>query len=482
MSATKTSNANNKSNTPSTGRQPSMREPIEFTWKEASALAALGVVGFGVWLGTCRFHVCPPNRYLVRTGLGIKDMAVSRMGLQWPFQEAITVPMNPSSFRFNLACLSKQYLPFEMPVAYTVAPANPIEDPSGFKRYVERMQQLPPDEFEETLLGIIHGETRVQAALMDIDAINDDREAFRTNVVALVQRQLNQLGLEIINANIAELREAKRANGQMGYLEARERKKLANTLQDAEIDVADANKRGDIEQKIRQRDTRIAVANMEKEAQITENEQQAAIANSKATLAIIEGEASRKIEVAKIEAEQMAEVRLQQLRLNVEQLRQEQLLVAKKADILTSAQVEADALREQANARLYAAERDAEAALAMMEAEGRGLKAKMIMESEGLAAIVAAAGHDADLAKQYLYIRAEVPQQLAESQAKALQGLQPKVWAFNNGSDASAPSMVNDFLKGFGPAMDILQESGIVGNKRTSALEVDAITAKFAPK
>ncbi|OQR88137.1 hypothetical protein ACHHYP_07523 [Achlya hypogyna] len=446
-------------------RSTDTRFAAEVGWREVSALAAIGVVGFGVWIGTCRYRVCPPNQYLVRTGLGIKDMAVSRMGVQWPFQEAITVSMSPSSFRFNLACLSKQYLPFEMPVAYTVAPASPVEDPAGFARYVERMHKLPAAEFEETLLGIIHGETRVQAARMDIDAINDDREAFRTHVVSLVQRQLQQLGLEIINANIAELREAKRASGQMGYLEARERKKLANTLQDAEIDVADANKRGDIEQKIRQRDTRIAVANMEKEAQLTENEQQAAIARSKAQLAIIEGDASRQMEVAKIEAEQMAEVRLQQLRLDVERLRQDQLLVAKKADILTSAQVEADAVREQANARLYAAERDAEAALAMMEAEGRGLKAKMSLEAEGLAAIVAAAGHDADLAKQYLYIRADIPQALAESQAKALQGLQPKVWAFSNGSDASAPSLVNDFLKGFGPAMDILKDSGIVAPK-----------------
>ncbi|OQS03114.1 hypothetical protein THRCLA_04576 [Thraustotheca clavata] len=451
---------------------------IDWGWKEVGAVAAVGVIGFGVWLGTQRYHVCPPNQYLVRTGLGIRDMTVSRMGVQWPFQEATVVSMNPSSYRFNLACLSKQYLPFEMPVAYTVAPANPKTDLEGFQRYVERMKELSSTEFEETLLGIIHGETRVQAALMDIDAINDDREAFRTNVVALVQKQLNQLGLEIINANIAELREAKRPNGQMGYLEARERKKLANTLQDAEIDVADANKRGDIEQKIRQRDTRVAVANMEKEAQLTENEQQAAIANSKAELAIIEGEAQRKIEIAKIEAEQLAEVRLQQLRLNVEQLRQEQILIAKKADILTSAQVDADAIREQANARLYAAERDADAALAMMEAEGRGLKAKMVLESEGLAAIVAASGNDSELAKQYLFIRANIPQQLAEAQAKALQGLQPKVWAFNNGADASAPSMVNDFLKGFGPAMDILKDSGIVQDK-IKPIDVKAIAAQL---
>jgi uncharacterized membrane protein YqiK len=99
-----------------------------------------------------------------------------------------------------------------------------------FRNYAERMAQLNSTEFANTILGVVHGETRVQAAQMDIDAINDDREAFRSIVLDKIQLSMLPFGVRINNANIAELQEEKRS-GQMGYLEARERKKLSETVQ-----------------------------------------------------------------------------------------------------------------------------------------------------------------------------------------------------------------------------------------------------------
>jgi hypothetical protein len=55
----------------------------DLTWKHyAAGAATLGAVGLGTFLNL-RFKTCAPNQYLVRTGLGIRDMLVSKSGVQW---------------------------------------------------------------------------------------------------------------------------------------------------------------------------------------------------------------------------------------------------------------------------------------------------------------------------------------------------------------------------------------------------------------
>jgi flotillin len=124
------------------------------------------------------------------------------------------------------------------------------------------METLSITAYEQTILGVIHGETRVAAAQMEIDRINDDRDQFREQVVNVVQQKLDAMGIEVVNANIAELRETER-KGQMGYLQARERRKLEQAIQQSEIDVADAKRDGDIGKKERERDTRTSLASMD---------------------------------------------------------------------------------------------------------------------------------------------------------------------------------------------------------------------------
>ena len=124
------------------------------------------------------------------------------------------------------------------------------------------MAELDDDSFNTTILGVIHGETRVLAARMSIDAINDDRDAFRDEVVHRVQNILLPYGVRVDNANIAELIEDQR-DGQMGYLQARERKKLSSAVQISEVDVAEAEQMGNIGKKEREAKTRQELARLE---------------------------------------------------------------------------------------------------------------------------------------------------------------------------------------------------------------------------
>ena len=57
-------------------------------WGEVlGCTTALVVASVGTFVGL-RYHVCKPEQFLVRTGVGIKDMSITKHAMQWPFQKA----------------------------------------------------------------------------------------------------------------------------------------------------------------------------------------------------------------------------------------------------------------------------------------------------------------------------------------------------------------------------------------------------------
>jgi len=447
---------------------------------------ACTIVGGCAFLST-RYHVCPPTKYLVRTGFGITDMTVSKRGLQWPFQKANLVSMQPTNHSFKLACLSKQYLPFDMPVTYTLKPVDPQDDTPGFHRYCRQMADMNEEEFSHTVLGVIHGETRVLAANMDIDAINDDRDQFREQIVQKCALILDSMGLKVVNANIAELSERQRDAGQMGYLQARERKKLASAVQQSEIDVAQAQQEGDIGKKIREAQTRQEVSKLETETVRLENEQRETMAASNARLAEAVAESSRRESVAKIEAEAMAHTREQELQIQVEEARRKQHEKSLQASILVQNEVEAQALVVKADGqqeakvkeatgeaesiKLVAQARadeqrmmlDAHASgeLAMLKAKAEGELAMLNARAKGTGEFVKACNSDPNLIREVLWVQNEIPQELAKQNAAAVQGLNPQIWNLARGDDVG--TTISTMLAGLTPGLDLLRKNNIIG-------------------
>jgi flotillin len=331
--------------------------------------------------------------------------------------------------------ISKQYLPFEMPFNYTVRSKHPEKNLDGFKLYAENMENLCDKEFERTILAAIHGETRVQAAQMEIDVINDDRDEFRKTVIDVVQNKLGEVGIEIVNANIAELKETER-NGQMGYLAARERKKLSQAVQQSEIDVAEATRIGDIGKKERKRDTQMSVAAMNASAILRENENQQEIAKSKADLAVVQAEFDRISEISKLEAimaEKDREIELQR-EINTKNIFQEHERL--RALNLSSAKVEAESLIAKmegdktsiemlADARLYCKQKKADAQVYTKKQEAVGILSVLQAQADGLKELHESSGNDSDLTK--FFLMKEMLPKLVEENAKSVQGLNPEI-------------------------------------------------------
>jgi hypothetical protein len=66
-------------------------------------------------------------QYIVRTGLGLADVAISKKAVQWPLQKASVLELVPQSYSFVLGGMSKEKLSFELPVNFTVGPKDEME-------------------------------------------------------------------------------------------------------------------------------------------------------------------------------------------------------------------------------------------------------------------------------------------------------------------------------------------------------------------
>jgi hypothetical protein len=52
--------------------------------------------------------------------------------------------------------ISKDMVPFDIPVTFTIAPHDPNTDADGFLRYAQRMNGLSEAEYHTILTGVIH--------------------------------------------------------------------------------------------------------------------------------------------------------------------------------------------------------------------------------------------------------------------------------------------------------------------------------------
>lgn len=247
-----------------------------FTVKNVTLV--LGVTSISAFM-IVRYRVANASQYVVRTGLGIPGVSITKKAIQWPFQKAVTMSMNPHNYTFALSAMSREKVEFNLPGVFTIGPEDSTESLSKYVTLLSGHEQ----SMDEIIKGLIEGETRVLAASLDIEEIFNGRDKFRTTIITAVQDELAKFGLVIYNANIKELEDSK---GSEYFVNMRQRK-LASAENQARRDIADAKFQGDVGVKEKQRDTRIQTAIYESEAIQTENTRNAEIAKSTAEYQIL---------------------------------------------------------------------------------------------------------------------------------------------------------------------------------------------------
>ena len=479
----------------------------------ALAALALAVVFFALLVAfSRRYKRCPSNRILViygRTGEGKVSRTLHGGGaLILPMiQDYEYLSLDPMQIEIPLAgALSIENIRVNVPSVFTVAIGT---DEAGMHNAAIRLLGLSTTEIMKQAEDIIFGQLRQVIASMQIEEINRDRDVFLSSVQSSLEPELHKIGLVLINVNIKDITD------ESGYIEAIGRKAAATAIKQAEIDVAQQDRKGaigvaeatrekdilvaaaekerDIGTKDAQRERAVRVAELEKERIVGEQsavyEQESMVRDQERAMRIRVADANAKavagenqakgdiaranadLKVAEAEAYQRAETRHREAEAAVleAQYRAQARAAeaeAEKIEAETRAHLEAVSKAEKAKtivdaeaaaARVrIAAEGDAAANYARLEAEARGQYEIMAKKGEGLKQIVNACG-GSQSAFQMLML--EHMDHLAETAAQAIANIKFDkivVWDGGNGGngrDGKEGNATGGFLRGLAQSL-----------------------------
>jgi flotillin len=441
---------------------------------QKALLYSVGGVAAGgfLYFVASRYKTSKSNEWLVRTGLNVVEMDIGKQFVQWPFQNIQRIDMTPKSFKFAVNAMSREKMEFHFPAVFTIGPKNNEDALRNYSRFLLAQQS---EDTDALVRGIIEGETRTLSANLPIEEIFTGRSAFKNEIVQHVQNQLNQYGLEIYNANIEELKDSESSN----YFRSLSQKIKAEAENKAKVEVAEQNKKGNIGAKERDAETRQRVSIVEAETVLVENSKQQEILKSSADMQKTQAEQSFIIEQAKIKAIQEAEIIKMKLQKDVELQRQEMILEQQRGAELTKSKIQAESQKLMADADLYKQEKDAEGILyktqkdaegnlfkIQKEAEGHlvykqkeaeGLTAFYTAQAEGLKQLVNAFSGDTRALISYTMLDKGLYEKLAESNAKAIKDLNPKITVWTH-DPATAMNPIQNLGKSLIPMLDTIQD------------------------
>lgn len=468
-------------------RNYGLLEPIVNTLTDIPSLIALStLVGTSAIIAN-RYLVAGPDQYLVRTGLFVKDIKIGKQGFLYPFQKYEFINMHPKSYTFDLHSMSSEKLEFLLPGVFTIGPRN---DPESLIKYVRVLAGMSKnqngsdivdectkllkgmdreknsdaitkctnllsrinvatdkDTITDIILGILEGTTRILSSQMSIEDIFNNRKIFKEHVIANCQEELNELGLYIYNANIKELQDIKGSN----YFANMRQKKLSEAENKAKIDIAEANKIGNIGHKQRETETRMQIALLEADTVLKENEMKQKIELSKAEVSVTESIAKQKTEIAKIESINNSRMRETEMQQQVEQKRIVMETEKLRATEMSKACVTAESIVKETDGKATAIKIQAEADLFAKQ-----------MEADGMEKLLKTFGGDHTAMIQYLMISKGIYEKLAITNADGIKGLNPKITVWNtNGNTTDSndyTNVISNILKMLPPVLTTIHE------------------------
>ena len=180
--------------------------------------------------------------------------------------------LKPLQFDCNLQkALSSQNIRVDVPTTVTVGIST---EPDVMQAAAERILGLGHKEIEDLVKDIVYGQMRTIIADMTIEKLNADRDEFLAKAKGLIDTELRKIGLFLININITDIRD------EAGYIVALGKKDQAKAINQANVEIATAEREGETkvaeQLKIKnatvaetKKDELIAIANAERDQNIS---------------------------------------------------------------------------------------------------------------------------------------------------------------------------------------------------------------------
>ncbi|ORY55124.1 flotillin domain-containing protein [Pseudomassariella vexata] len=443
------------------------------------------------------YKIAGPDEYLAVTGMGVKLVRITKAAWVWPFQRCTRFSVQPSDYGMNLQAMTKEKLQFLLPVVFTIGPdvnargangiaqsARPGSSPQDLLYAEDRGDALMKyamllaessekakkgaHGLEQIVKGIIEGETRVLVSSMTMEEIFTEREEFKRRIFRNIQGELDQFGLKIYNANVKELKDAVGST----YFQSLSQKAHEGATNQARIDVADAQLKGNVGEAERHGTQEQEVARINAETAVKKTQRDIERERAQASLETQKTQLNREVEVARIEASRATQARDEDLKKEVEVKRAGAELERLRATDLVKATIQRESKQQAADAKAYEVEIEAKANLeksnkstdaaaykTKTDAEAWSQAAiinanaslqKKLKEAEGmmaqakaLAKMSQALGGPAGLL-QYMMIEKGTYIELAKANAEAIRGLQPKISVWNTGAEAGGANSTVD--------------------------------------
>lgn len=444
-------------------------------------IVAVGVIGTFLAM-VSRYRRCPSNKILViygKTSSGAAKCIHGGAAFVWPLiQDYAYLDLEPFVVPIDLTnALSQENIRVTVPTTVTAAVSN---TKGIMQNAAVRLLGLSHKEIEDQAQDIILGQMRAVIATMQIEEINQDRQAFLEKVNDAVSGELEKIGLSLINVNIRDI------DDESGYIVALGRRAAAEAINQALIDVAEQEKLGQAGVAERDRDKRVAVAaaqaaaeigeatadrdrrsqsaGLDAEATSGETEARSKKASYEANQHVAEQEARQRSESAAREADGSIRVAQEIAEKKAEVARGEREAARLHATIVVPAEADKEKVLIGATANkeqtIRIAEGEAAAKLAKMKAEGTGVKAILDGKAQGYEALVHACQTAGQAASLLLIEKLE---KIAAVQAQAIQDLPIEkvvVWD-GGGKDGGLTGLGGRLMGALPPMHDLAKQVGL---------------------
>ncbi|KKY28555.1 putative flotillin domain-containing protein [Phaeomoniella chlamydospora] len=442
------------------------------------------------------YFIAEPSEFLVVTGAGISDVRIVKKAFIKPWQRVTRISIIPFDFSLDLQAMSAEKISARIPAVFTIGPEP--DNGEALKKYALLLSGSPGDNHprrgpiqpttgshvQDIVKGIIEGETRVIVSGMTMEEIFRERQVFKQKVIDNVQSELNQFGLRIYNANVKELQDTPGSE----YFAFLSRKAHEGASNQARIDVAEARMRGEIGEAEKNGRTKQEISKINAETAVLETKRKADKAQADAALSTRQTELDMGIKLANIKAQRQAEAKDAELRKEVEMKNAETELERLRASDVTKSKINREIAQQQADAEYYSrvkavegqtfqqretAEadyfgqtKDAEAMYFRKLKEADAAFYAKQKEADGVAELARAYGALGEVLGgpqgllQYLMLENNTYEKLALANAKAINGLQPKIscWSTGDGTSSDAMAPIRNLMQSLPPLLSTINE------------------------
>ena len=333
---------------------------------------ALVVVAIAVLLLVAGYLKAPPDTAFIISGLRKRKILIGKAGWRMPFftrLDKLSLSVMQVDVKTSEAVPTNEFINVTVD---GVANVKVSSNPEHLERAAEALLGKSRQELITLVTQVLEGNMREIVGSVGLKDMVQDRQGVAKKITENVVPDMEKLGIEVVNFNIQNFKDA------------------AGTIENMGIDnVEQIRKNAQIAKANAQRDISIATSNAQQEANAVKVEAEKKIAEQNADLAVQQADMKVRADTKKADADAAYSIQQENQRKIVEiaktnadiARREKEAELAEKEIAIKERKLEAD-IKKQADALKYQAERQAEADLIKRQREAEASAYEAIKEAE----------------------------------------------------------------------------------------------------